>query len=138
MSKDFHFDPETAADNILFIFEAVIKRFEQNDLAVSRYDSERGDLDHMIELTSYNAAEGYQLVKNVRENRRARRICKDENLVLKPIYDFIRSNNDKLLKDMKVIARETEKKASYRDNQKYHPRTAIISVDDFNKKRVKL
>jgi hypothetical protein len=137
MSTDFHFDPETATVNALFLIESVVKRFEQNDAAVVRFDSERGDLDHMIELTSFNAAEGYQLVKKVKDNRRARRICKDENLVMKPLYDFIRLNNDKFLKDIRGVAREAEKKASYRDNQKYYPRTPIVTAEEFNKRRVK-
>jgi len=137
MSNQFHFDPDTAAENILFLIESVVKRFEQNDAAISRYDSERGDLDHMIELTTYNAAEGFQLVKRVKENRRARRICKDENLVMKPLYDYLKQNGEKLLKEMRTIAKATEKAVAYREKQKYHPRTNIITADEFERKRVR-
>ena len=132
-----HFDPDTAAADLLAIIENVIQRFESNDSSVSRFDSERGDLDHMIELTSYNAAEGYQLVKKVRENRRARRICKDENLVMKPLYEFIQAGGGKLLKEIRALVKETEKQARYRESRQYHPRTAIVSAGEFKQRRVK-
>lgn len=137
MSTDYKFNPETATSNLLSLLESIVQRFDHNDAAISRYDSERGDLDHMIELTPFNASEGYKLIKKVKANRTARRVCKDENLVLKPMYDFIRLNNDKLLRDIRHVAKEAEKKKSYRDSQKYHPRSSIITPEEFNRKRVK-
>ena len=134
-ADDFNFEPERAAAQVLFLIESVVKRFEQNDAAVSRYDSERGDLDHVIELTAFSASQGYDLVKRIRDNRRARRICKDENLVMKPLYDFIQKNGQ-IIRDLKRISRETERQAAYLENRQYHPRTGIISAEELRQKRI--
>lgn len=137
MSNEIHFDPDKAAGQILYLLESVIKRFDQNDNSIAKLDSERSDLDHMIELTAFNAAEGYQLVKKVKDNRRHRRICKDENHAMKPLYEFIKRNGDQMLRDYRRIAKETEKQSEYLEKRQYHPRTNVIAADVFQKKRVK-
>ncbi len=136
MLGQIQFDPKQAANQLLYLVETVLKQFEQNDASISKYDSERGDLDHIVELTSYNAAEGYQLVRKIRENRRKRRICKDENHAMKTLYEYIK-RNEGLLRDLRAIVKATEKQVAFLDSRQYHPRTGVITANEFEQKRVR-
>ncbi len=50
-------------------------------------DHQCNDLEHIIEITSFNASQGYQLAKQLKLARKARRRAKDRLLVLRYIRE---------------------------------------------------
>lgn len=74
------------------IFQDVVKSYERNEERIKCIEGELNDLNHEIELTpSKNMYSGYLLYKSIRELRIERRCCKEENELLKDMYEFFKS-----------------------------------------------
>lgn len=128
------FNPATATQRIYDLTSEAKRRFEENERMVGYYDKELTDLNHLIELAPFNAKEGYKLIKLVKANRLNRRKCKDENIMLKPLYDFLTYNNANQLKAIGGVNKDTKKAIEIAANQEYHPRTSIIPTESFPKR----
>ena len=74
------------------IFQDVVKSYERNEERIKCIEGELNDLNHEIELTpSKNMYSGYLLYKSIRELRIERRCCKEENELLKDMYEYFKS-----------------------------------------------
>ena len=80
---------EQYSTTILHVFDAVVKRYENNEDIIKQSEGEIQDLLHEIELGSdRDMYKGYLLYKEIRNVRRRRREAKDTNRLLQDMYDF--------------------------------------------------
>lgn len=83
----------TIRDFCAFI-RSVIARFDENQHQQDAAEARRMDLQHCIEMTeALTEEEEHQLYSKLSESFRTRRICKYENLVMKPLYDAVADKN---------------------------------------------
>ncbi|MFD2334751.1 hypothetical protein ACFSR7_36370 [Cohnella sp. GCM10020058] len=126
------FDPFTAPQLISELAENIVRRVEKNDAEISRLDSEWNDLAHLVELTSYDAPEGWRILRKQKENRRARRRCKDENAVMRPLYEYLIKSDEQIMKELRRSGKEAGRVASNQKNRQYSPRTDMFTKEEFN------
>ena len=78
--------------SILDIFKEVVTRYESNEAIISQTEDELNDLYHEVELSApKDMYHGYLIYKEIREVRLKRRAAKEENQLLKEMYDYIKS-----------------------------------------------
>ncbi|MFE8704113.1 hypothetical protein ACFYKX_26450 [Cytobacillus sp. FJAT-54145] len=65
------------------------KRYELNQEALKKLESEIQDILHIIEFTNFNAAHGYKWAKELKRLREERRALKEELELLEPVRDFL-------------------------------------------------
>ncbi|PZM64834.1 hypothetical protein [Paenibacillus dendritiformis] len=110
-----------SAEKLRDIIATAPRQFDENDRKIEQFDKESGDLLHAVELLTYDDEQAAQYIEEIRKNRRSRRLRKDQNMVLKPLVDYIRSR-PKLLQELRDVCRETEKAAKVLEERSYHPR----------------
>lgn len=120
-------DARNAAALLMEIFEGIPKRYEQNEQMIIHYDTELTDLNHLIELYAFDAAKGYQLSKQIQENRRQRRRHKDENLILESTYHFVKKHAA-LIGGIRLVKEKADEKIAYVEKRIYHPRTETMKA----------
>lgn len=91
-SKGDAFDtlsPEKTLKDFLDFARNVLSRYEGNLSRISELESAQQDILHKIELSDkMNACHGYDMYQKLFEIRSERRDCKDENDLLKPLYQY--------------------------------------------------
>lgn len=65
------------------------KAYEGNKLTIELCEKEIIDIEHVIELTTFNASRGYSLAKDIKEVRIRRRELKDQNELLSPLVEVV-------------------------------------------------
>lgn len=95
------------------------KRYELSQEQLKKVDSEIQDIVHIIELTNFNASEGYKWAKELQRLRRIRRGLKNELETLEKIKEFLtfqrptEKNISRVLGDLRNIENK-QKIRSYR------------------------
>ena len=85
------------------------------------------DILHIIENTTFNAADGYKLAKMIKDNRNKRRKIKNELRPMKMLKDsFINNSINSLKKAQERLDREAEILSSLSENAIYSPRTQEV------------
>lgn len=112
------------SSTIVSIFQDVIKNYERNEESIKRIEGELNDLNHEIELTpSRNMYQGYLLYKQVRELRIERRRAKEENELLKDMYEFFKSQVGQEFKNkVQQIQGNAAKLREVQERRTYTPR----------------
>lgn len=106
------------------IFQDVVKSYERNEERIKCIEGELNDLNHEIELTpSKNMYSGYLLYKSIRELRIERRCCKEENELLKDMYEFFKSQVGQEFKNkVQQIQGNAAKLREIQERRTYTPR----------------
>lgn len=86
--------------------------------AAIRADKEVQDLLHDMELTNFNACEGYIMAKKMQEVRRRRRVLKDDIETFK----ILKENTSHIPKQIKTIVSKIKQKESDFRLRFYRPR----------------
>lgn len=77
----------------------VVKKFESNVEVIKQTEAELNDIYHEIELGKpQDLYGGYKLYKQVKDLRMRRRQAKDENELLKDMYEYIKSQQGQSFK----------------------------------------
>jgi len=84
-------------------------------------DQEYNDLTHALELTRFNAAEGFRLAKELQDNRLRRRNAKNQREQLQPLYDLIQKYQV-FFKELKNVQAQIESVIHAQAKRKYQPR----------------
>lgn len=85
--------------SIIQMYQSVIANYELNQDIIRQTDEETQDLLHELELGNpKNAREGYLIYKQLREVRQRRRLAKDENNLLKNMYDYFKTQQGETFK----------------------------------------
>lgn len=77
---------------VVTIYQDVIKNYERNLEVIKEAEDELNDLYHEAELSSpKDMYHGYLIYKAIRETRIRRRTAKEENELLKDMYEYLKS-----------------------------------------------
>lgn len=95
------------------LVKAVSNRKEELLFQLSNLDKELCDVEHYIEFSTLNAAQGYNAYKMIKERRIKRRSVKNELAVLEIILDS---------KIQEGVVETINKRVAGLDNMKYKPR----------------
>ena len=112
------------SSTIITIFTDVVKKYESNLEVIEQTEGELQDLFHEIELSSpKDMYGGYKLYKAIRELRVRRRTAKDENSLLKDMYDYIKGQNGQAVKSkLQSIQGSSAKVYDAQQKRTYTPR----------------
>ena len=80
---------EQALQAVRDIYVTYPKRIESNEEELKKIDQEIQDLLHVIELGTFDAAKGSQILKQLKKARQERRRVKNDLELLEPIKEFI-------------------------------------------------
>lgn len=112
------------ASTIITIFKDVVKNYENNLEIIKQAEDELNDLQHEIELSNpKDMYKGYLLYKEIREIRIRRRTAKEENELLKDMYDYFISQNGQTFKGkIQSIQGNSVKVRTAQEHRVYQPR----------------
>jgi hypothetical protein len=110
--------------NIITIFQEVVKNYERNLVIIKEAEDELNDLSHEIELSSpKDMYKGYLAYKAIRETRIRRRTAKEENEILKDMYDYFQSQQGQAFKSkIQSIQSNSMKLRAVQESRTYQPR----------------
>lgn len=112
------------SSTIVQIIQDVIKNYERNEERIKGIEGELNDLNHEIELTpSRNMYSGYLLYKAIRELRIERRRCKEENELMKDMYEYFKGQQGQAFKNkIQQIQSNAAKLREVQEHRTYTPR----------------
>ena len=112
------------ASTMVTIFQDVIRNYERNEERIKCIEGELNDLNHEIELTSSrDMYVGYLFYKSIRELRIERRRAKEENELLKDMYEFFKSQVGQEFKNkVQHIQGNAAKLREVQERRTYTPR----------------
>lgn len=112
------------ASTIISIFADVVKNYERNLEIIKQAEDELNDLAHEIELSNpKDMYKGYLMYKEIREIRVRRRTAKEENELLKDMYDYLTSQNGQSFKGkIQTIQGNSVRVRNSQEQRTYQPR----------------
>lgn len=112
------------ASTIVTIFKDVVENYERNLEIIKQAEEELNDLSHEIELSNpKDMYKGYLVYKEIREVRIRRRTAKEENELLKDMYDYFISQNGQAFKSkIQSIQGNSAKIRKSQEQRTYQPR----------------
>ncbi|WP_077317599.1 hypothetical protein [Virgibacillus proomii] len=110
------------------------KTYKANVSRIKELEDEQLDLLHQIELTKFNARDGYKIAKRIQEIRQERRRLKNENSQLKHLESIVSKWQDKLPKLDESIGNIRKEKGNI-TTRKYHCRVRKDLEPKINKIR---
>ena len=102
---------------------AATQRYEFNASRITEIDTETQDILHYIELA--DTRKKITIYNRLSEIRRERRCCKNENDVLKPVYDWIKTS-DQAVNRLPAVLGACRKTKDIVTNREYGLRTDIL------------
>ena len=112
------------SSQIVTIYQEVIKNYERNLETIKRTEAELNDLYHEAELSRpKDMYQGYLVYKAIRETRIRRRTAKEENELLKDMYDYFQSQSGQAFKSkIQSIQGNSIKLRTTQESRTYTPR----------------
>ena len=112
------------SSTIVTIFQDVLRNYEMNLDTIKQCEDELNDLYHEAELSNpKDMYKGYLVYKAIRETRIRRRTAKEENEVLKDIYDYFQSPQGQAFKSkIQSIQGNSAKLRATQEARTYQPR----------------
>ena len=112
------------SSQIVTIFQEVAKNYEKNIDVIKQTEAELNDLYHEAELSDpKDMYKGYLVYKSIRETRIRRRTAKEENELLKDIYDYFQSPQGQAFKSkIQSIQGNSARLRATQEQRTYQPR----------------
>ena len=112
------------SSTMVTIFQDVTKNYERNLEDIKRIEDELNDLNHEAELSEpKNMYQGYLLYKAIRDLRIERRRAKEENELLKDMYEYFKSQQGQAFKSkIQQIQGNAAKLRDVQERRTYVPR----------------
>ena len=109
---------------IVTIYQDTVKNYERNLEIIKQAEDELNDLYHEAELSSpKDMYHGYLIYKAIREARIRRRTAKEENELLKDMYEYLKSPAGQSFKSkMQSIQGASVKLQATQETRTYQPR----------------
>jgi len=114
-----------ALSNAPLLYEGAL-----NDLEY--YNSEGNDLMHAIEMLDFDDEKGVQLLRQLKENRTKRRVCKNFLELVRPLRD-VSIHNPSFLKKLSEAQGQIQKIKETLDKRKYYVREKTDLAEAFEK-----
>lgn len=109
------------AQNIIDSFTNIENELQATDQAIRMCDTELCDIQHEIELTKFNACEGYYLAKEIQRIRKLRREWKDYEEQLNILKRFL-GNHRTARNELRGLIKVIEEKKEHQIHRMYTPR----------------
>lgn len=120
------FLPEESLSDFVKFCNSVISRYEENERLESECDAQTQDILHKIELgDDLGVVDGYKIYKLLRNVRRKRRQCKNQNDYYRPTYEYCVANRQVFNQLSQVQGRTKTIKSGIQSRQ-YTTRTSIL------------
>jgi hypothetical protein len=87
--NDIYEDVEQTVTMLRSIIFDTPKVYENNKVSIEMCEKEIIDIEHVLELTNFNASRGYTLAKEIKDVRIRRRELKDQNELLGPLVEVV-------------------------------------------------
>jgi len=111
------------SEDILTLYHNINADFNRLSHELSQADLMEQDILHLIEKGGFNACEGYNLSKQLFENRKQRRKVKNEWTLLRKLkQSFIDMNMQGLKETHESIVRKDKILKNLTENKVYNPR----------------
>ena len=112
------------ATTIVSIFQNVVNSYERNLEIIKQSEEELMDLEHEIELsTPKDMYHGYLIYKEVRDVRIRRRKAKEENELMRDMYDYFKSQAGQTFKTkIQQLQGNSTKQQTIIEQRTYKPR----------------
>lgn len=112
------------SSTMITIYQSVVKDYERNVEDIKRIEDELNDLNHEIELSCpKDMYKGYLLYKQIRDLRIERRRCKEENELLKDMYEYFKGQQGQAFKSkIQQIQGNAAKLREVQERRVYTPR----------------
>lgn len=112
------------SSTMITIMQSVVKDYERNLEIIKQAEEELTDLNHEAELSEpKDMYKGYLLYKSIREVRIRRRAAKEENELLKEMYEFFKSQTGQSFKTkIQQIQGGAAKLREIQEHRVYTPR----------------
>ena len=109
---------------MITIYQSVVRDYERNLEIIKRTEEELNDLNHEIELSpNKNMYDGYLLYKQIKDLRTERRRAKEENELLKDMYDYFTGQQGQAFKSkIQQIQGSAAKLREVQEHRTYTPR----------------
>jgi hypothetical protein len=109
---------------VVTIFQDVKKNYENNLEIIKQTEEELNDLYHEAELSEpKDMYKGYLIYKAIRDTRIRRRTAKEENELLKDMYEYLNSQSGQAFKTkMQSIQGSSAKLRAMQESRTYQPR----------------
>lgn len=114
----------TYCSTMVTITADVVKNYERNMENIKRIEDELNDINHEIELSSpKDLYKGWLMYKTIRDLRIERRRCKEENELMKDMYEYFKSQQGQAFKSkIQQIQGNTAKLREVQERRTYKPR----------------
>ena len=117
--------PEDTFRMFIRSVKEMVKRYDANVTRIAELEDQMQDVMHFMEMAKpKNVPSGYKLYKKLTDIRKERRACKNENDLLKPVYDMF--HGTKLLDQLSYVQGECGKAKKTIDGRAYSVRTDIL------------
>lgn len=112
------------SSTIITIFQSVVKDYERNLEIIKETEEELNDLYHEAELSEpKDMYKGYLVYKAIRDTRIRRRTAKEENELLKDMYEYLKSQSGQAFKTkIQSIQGNSVKLRTIQESRTYQPR----------------
>lgn len=112
------------SSSIITMFKEVAKNYEMNLDIIKQAEEELNDLYHECELAEpKDMYRGYLLYREIRETRIRRRTAKEENELLKDMYEYFQSQQGQAFKSkIQSIQGNSVRKRTEQEARTYTPR----------------
>lgn len=112
------------SSTMITIMQSVVRDYERNLEIIKQTEEELTDLNHEAELSEpKDMYKGYLLYKSIREVRIRRRAAKEENELLKEMYEFFKSQTGQSFKTkIQQIQGGAAKLREIQEHRVYTPR----------------
>ena len=112
------------SSTMVTIFKDVVKQYEANIEIIKQAEDELNDLYHEAELSEpKDMYSGYLVYKAIKETRIRRRTAKEENELLKDMYEFFQSSQGQSFKSkIQSIQGNSVKLRAVQESRTYTPR----------------
>ncbi|MDU5141086.1 MAG: hypothetical protein E6230_02715 [Paenibacillus dendritiformis] len=104
--------------------------YDENVRKIEQLEKETSDLIHAIELLELDDTHAQKYACEIREARLDRRRRKDQNAVLKPLYDYIKAN-PKMVHGLRDVHESSKKAAVALEDRRYYPRIRMEMTEAF-------
>lgn len=119
-------NPESKLRVFVSEVKAMVNRYEQNDTRLKEIETELCDLEHYMEIAPLQSApKGYKLYRKLRELRIERRACKNENDLLRPVYDYFHATT--VITKLSAVSSEVSKTKAAINSRCYTIRTNALN-----------
>lgn len=135
MGEEFDFEEDLKA--VRRVFVEYPKIFKANQEEIQILQEEDSDISHIIELTDFNAYEGYSLAKMSKKIKQERRRLKDQNEYLEKILQLVKQSNVKEKNISKTIGKIREVRG-VQENRWYRMKIRKDLQESFDIKRARV